>query len=49
MKWAQLWQLLLSPFKKMEEERKSFNATVARLEVGLARGLMTLKGQGEGL
>ena len=44
-----LVQAIEQDFKKMEEDRKTFNATVARLEVGLARGLMTLKEQGEGL
>lgn len=44
-----LVQAIERDFKKMEEDRKIFNATVARLEVGLAKGLMTLKEQGNSL
>lgn len=33
-------------FKQMEEERKEVNTTMARLEIGLVKGLQTLKSGG---
>lgn len=35
-------------FKRMEEERKEVNMTMAKLEIGLVRGLQSLKSQGGG-
>lgn len=42
----ELEQKIAVDFKAMEEERKEVNTTMARLEIGLAKGIMSLKGQG---
>lgn len=39
--------LIETDFKAMEQQRKEVNLTMARLEVGLAKGLNTLKNGGE--
>lgn len=39
---AVLTKAIGAEFKKVEEERKTVNAAMARLEVGLTRGLMQL-------
>ncbi len=42
----ELEQKIAVDFKALEEERKEVNTTMARLEIGLAKGIMSLKGQG---
>ena len=42
----ELKQKIAVDFKALEEERKEVNTTMARLEIGLAKGIMSLKGQG---
>lgn len=42
----ELEQKIAVDFKVLEEERKEVNTTMARLEIGLAKGIMSLKGQG---
>lgn len=39
----QLKQTIALDFKTMEQERKEINLTMARLEIGLTKGLMALK------
>lgn len=40
----ELEQKIAVDFKALEEERKEVNTTMARLEIGLAKGIMSLKG-----
>ena len=42
----ELEQKIAVDFKALEEERKEVNTTMARLEIGLAKGIMSLKGPG---
>lgn len=42
----ELEQKIAVDFKALEEARKEVNTTMARLEIGLAKGIMSLKGQG---
>ncbi|MBR6674746.1 MAG: hypothetical protein IKL32_02355 [Alphaproteobacteria bacterium] len=41
-----LTRTIETDFKQMEEERKEVNTTMARLEIGLIKGMKTLKTEG---
>lgn len=41
-----LTQTIAIDFKQMEEERKEVNTTMARLEIGLIKGMKALKAEG---
>ena len=42
-----LEEKITTDFKMMEEERKEINTTMAKLEISLAKGIMSLKNIGE--
>ena len=44
---SHLEHVIDTDFKEMEQQRKEINSTMARLEVGLAKGLNTLKQGGD--